>query len=275
MNNCKCCGCRSDWELCQNCLSSQFALVSVSERSAKTNRTVIGGSEYTSARGLMKKHGNKAEGTHACHRAAEKDLKDIVENSNLSHDHVQEIREFSGDIDNLRIQLKEYNQKHTILENELRKNRGKGPNHPVSSVAMNRAVNTMVKSTVDGMTNGKLSSLPGKTVLEHFNGNYDRNGRTALERYHEEYDFRTVGKVPRTAIYEILGIDNSPSPSLRTTGDGRIDQRSSLVRTGDLLMRQDGGVDRRSTAVRNGDVLLRKDGLPDRRSKAFRQGKGC
>eukprot|EP00731_Ephydatia_muelleri_P006404 Em0003g652a len=51
-----------------------------------------------------------------------------------------------------------------------------------------------------------------------------------------------------------------------------VDERSKLIRGGELRITTEGTVDQRSAAVKSGEVLVRKDGQVDERSKAVKQG---
>ncbi|KAL5502599.1 hypothetical protein EMCRGX_G009400 [Ephydatia muelleri] len=51
-----------------------------------------------------------------------------------------------------------------------------------------------------------------------------------------------------------------------------VDERSKLVRDGELQITPEGTIDESSTAVQSGEVIVRKDGQVDERSKAVKRG---
>ena len=51
-----------------------------------------------------------------------------------------------------------------------------------------------------------------------------------------------------------------------------IDERSSLVQSGDLIINEDGTIDQSSPAVLDGRVLVTEHGYLDERSSAYKHG---
>jgi hypothetical protein len=160
---------------------------------------------------------------------------------------------------------------------------GSSPSAPSkSSSSSSSKASPTVRLTTTGKVDGRSSAVRSGDVLLTASGAID--GRSAavksgavlvkqdggLDKRSAAYDASPATTTSSVASHSSSSSSSlsSPAPNpIRFKSDGHIDGRSSLVKTGDLLLTSDGEIDGRSKAVRDGRILLKNDGDIDQRSR--------
>jgi len=178
--------------------------------------------------------------------------------------------------DPINIVRSEHNADHTLMENRIRRNHEREDDKSFVSSDFywkgQSLINVLDKVNHSDKFASKTSAHLLRTAARY--PAYNRGVAELDMRTHntaaERKEINAARQRQDAADYEVDTLEQGIHRM--SLASSAIDGRSSLVRSGELLVTSSGAVDQRSAAVRSGDVLLTQSGQVDGRSAAVRRG---